>query len=326
MAAPVLEIVGLTVEATTPSLGAVYPVTDVSFALGTGEVVGLIGESGCGKTTVVRALIGLLAQNAAIVQGDIRFQGRTILTAGKGNYEDFRGEHVGVVFQNAMSSLNPLMKIRTQIDETLRRHRPSMSRADRRRVIKANLTRLGFDDVARVLQSYPHQLSGGMRQRVAIALATVLEPEVVVADECTTALDVTTQAEVIELLSELSARDGASLLFVTHDLLLASEICTRILVMYAGQVVEEGPVDVVLGNPKHPYTRALIRAVPAWGPRRELEGIPGMPSLVRKGDTGCRFADRCSFVEPECREAEIPWFELPGGRGHRCRHPSVNIN
>ena len=320
-AEPVLRVSALSVQAQTAALGTVMPVTDVSFDLHPGEIVGLIGESGCGKTTIAKSLVGLLAKNATISRGSISIEGQVVLSREANRMDEVRGDRIGIVFQNAMSSLNPLMRVQSQLDETLKRHRTGLSRQDRRQRIETSLRRMGFTDVDRILRSYPHQLSGGMRQRVAIALATVLEPRIVVADECTTALDVTTQSEVVELLRDLAHRLDAALLFVTHDLLLAAEICTRIMVMYSGQIVESGPVETVLTRPLHPYTRALLSAVPSLSSKDRLVGIPGMPALVRPGDQGCRFADRCALGEESCRVGEVPWFESDSEErhGHRCR-------
>ena len=318
MPSVVLEVQSLSVAASTTEMGTVSLIRDVSLTLNANEVVGLIGESGSGKTTVVRSLIGNLARNCQIDSGRVSIAGDEVLAPGIDRLASVRGKHVGVIFQNAMSALNPLMKIRNQIEEVLERHEPKLNARQRYERIRANLARLGFEHIDTVLRSYPHHLSGGMRQRISIALATVLEPELIIADECTTALDVTTQAEVVHLLEELAARERASLLFVTHDLMLAAELCTRIIVMYAGQVVESGPVEQLLRRPLHPYTQALLQAVPSWGPRRNLRGIPGSPPLVQEEAVGCRFASRCEFAIPACTEQDVLWHDVSEEHGHRC--------
>jgi oligopeptide/dipeptide ABC transporter ATP-binding protein len=187
--------------------------------------------------------------------------------------------------------------------------------------MRNQLGQLGFRDPDRVLDSYPHQRSGGMAQRVAIAVATCCRPSVVFADECTTALDVTIQAEVVRLMRDLAQTQGTALLFITHDLALVAELCSRVIVLYAGKVVESGTIQQVMQAPRHPYTRAILDAVPLFAQRRRLVGIAGMPPVVRQGFAGCRFADRCERVIPECRMGTIPWTTLGPGHGHLCIRP-----
>lgn len=314
-AAPVLEVYDLHVEARSAA-GRVAAVRGLNLSVAGGERFGIIGESGSGKTTTVRATVGLLERNVAITRGEIRFQGRTVRDAYSDRLASIRGRHIGMVFQSPRASLNPLRTIGSQLREVLHVHRPELSRADVGRRIGAVLSRMRFPDVAAVLRSYPHELSGGMCQRAAIGLAIAVEPELVLADECTSALDVTTQAEVTELLRELCSDGRRSLVFVTHDLLLAADVCTRIAVMYAGEIVECGPVDDVLGDPKHPYTQGLLRAVPAWEPSAELTGIEGSPAPVPAGFTGCGFRGRCAHATAACSE---PVSLVEVGPGHGCR-------
>jgi oligopeptide/dipeptide ABC transporter ATP-binding protein len=292
----------------------------VSLTIGRGEVVGLIGESGSGKTTLVRTVIGLQDRTCRPVTGRIRFGGDEVFGNGVDRLHTLRGRHIGMIFQHSTASLNPLLKVGTQLDEVLRVH----DGGDRNRHgerIAGLLSRLGFDDPERVRNSYPHQLSGGMAQRVAIALAVATEPDMVIADECTSALDVTTQAEVIALLRSVTLERNWTLLFVTHDILLATELCTRLVVLYGGQVVEDGPTGRVVDDPRHPYTRALLEAVPVWGPRTPLREIPGTPPRIPDGFVGCRFAPRCDRATSECVADDVSWtFDAPD-RGHRCLHP-----
>jgi oligopeptide/dipeptide ABC transporter ATP-binding protein len=316
---PLLEVRGLCVECDDP-LGKIIPVEDLSFALAPGDIVGLVGESGSGKTTVLRGLTGQLDSNCRVVGGRVMFRGQEVLTPQESHLDRIRGKEVGVVFQNAMTSLNPVLKVKTQINEVLRAHE-GVPRDQRRQWMRNQLVQLGFRDPDRVLDSYPHQLSGGMAQRVAIAVATCCRPSVVFADECTTALDVTIQAEVVRLMRDLAQTQGTALLFITHDLALVAELCNRVIVLYAGKVVESGTIQQVMQAPRHPYTRAILDAVPLFAQRRRLVGIAGMPPVVREGFAGCRFADRCERVVPECRIGAIPWTTVESGHGHLCIRP-----
>ncbi|MGI5242235.1 ABC transporter ATP-binding protein [Dactylosporangium sp. CA-139066] len=261
---PVLRMSDLTIEAAT-SAGTLTLVDGVELTVGPGEILGLIGESGSGKTTTVRAVLGLLDRNVSVVRGEVSVLGDVVCAPGKADFKRIRGRHAGMVFQGASSSLDPLMKVRGQLREVVATHLPALSRKERDARIAQVIRRMGFADVERVLDAYPHQLSGGMRQRVAIALAVVTGPELLIADECTSALDVTTQAEVVDLLRSLTQGDSRmAMVFVTHDLMLAKELCTRIAVMYKGEIVEQGPAAEVVGEPKHGYTKALLDAIPRW--------------------------------------------------------------
>ena len=313
-----LKVDDLTVVCGLPSGRVIAPVNGVSFEVAAGEIVGLIGESGSGKTTTVRSLIGLLAKNAAVVGGTITVDGETLEGGDRSAFLRVRGRKIGTIFQNAMSSLNPVLRVGRQLDEVLKAHAPTLTKDERHQRLERMLTSLGFTDPGRVMTSYPHQLSGGMRQRVAIGIALAPRPAVLIADESTTALDVTTQAEVVTLLRELVDSNGSGLLFVTHDILLAAEICDRIVVMYGGQVVEQGPVDDVIEHPLHPYTRALLKSVPLWRPRASLVGIQGVPPEPAVDAVGCRFAPRCEYAADVCTARTPDWIALDGGRGHRC--------
>ena len=314
--APILSVEGLriTYRGRQAPLRAV---DDFGLELHAGEVIGIIGESGSGKTSAIRALIGLLPANATVESGTIAFRGATVFDRKVDSLHEIRGGGIGMIFQSASASINPLFRIGTQLRETLRAHGQwsTSSQGDLRRL----LSRLGLQEPERVLRSYPYQLSGGMLQRAAIALAVAVSPPVVIADECTSALDVTTQAEVVEVLQTL-IEGGRGLIYVTHDLLLASKICTELIVMYAGQIVERGETRRVLEEPRHPYTRALIAAVPTWGPRRALAGIDGLPPHVGADWKGCVFAPRCAHAMSACVQQDIEWT---GGKrdGFRCLAP-----
>lgn len=316
----------LTIDAATAA-GDVRLLDSVDLELHEGEILGLIGESGSGKTTAARAMIGLLERNVRVSSGHLQLGERTVLAEGVERFDQVRGREIGMVFQSATMSLDPLMKIGKQLREVLKTHE-TISDEEVERRLEEVLAKMGFVDLGRVLDSYPHQLSGGQRQRVAIALAIVTRPSVVIADECTSALDVTTQAEVIKLLRGLTDDHRTAMLFVTHDLMLAWEICTRIAVMYGGQIMEVGPADQIVNRPQHPYTKALLAAVPSWD-GSEVRGIEGTPPLVTSEWTGCRFAPRCSIALDECRVAEVGWTPMSAGAGARClrleaghEHPS----
>ncbi|MBO4205718.1 ABC transporter ATP-binding protein [Micromonospora echinofusca] len=229
-----------------------------------GQIVGVVGESGSGKTTLARCVVGLLDRNVRVEQGSVAFTGEPVVAPGVDRTDRVRGRTVGMVFQDASRSLNPLMKVRTQLAEVLRRHVRDISRAEVERRSVEVLEQMRITDPARVLDSYPHQLSGGLRQRAAIGLAVVTRPSLVIADECTTALDVTTQAKVVGLFRTLVDELGIGLLFVTHDLMLASDLCDRIAVMSGGRVVEQGDALHVLDQPQQEYTRRLLAAIPSW--------------------------------------------------------------
>ncbi|GAA0824281.1 ABC transporter ATP-binding protein [Streptosporangium amethystogenes subsp. fukuiense] len=318
----VLELRNLTIEAAT-ARGTQVLVDAVDLTLEGGEILGLIGESGSGKTTTVRSVLGLLDRNVSVASGEVVVLGEQVQAPGRQNVDRVRGRHVGMVFQGASSSLNPLMRVRRQLREVVRTHLPKLSAEERDTRIAHVISRMGFTEVDRVLDSFPHQLSGGMRQRIAIALAVVTEPEVLITDECTSALDVTTQAEVVDLLGSLTAGSGMGTVFVTHDLMLASEICDRIAVMYAGQIVEMGTAKDVVHRPRHPYTRALLAAIPSWD-GGEIKAIDGAAPRITEDWTGCRFAPRCPRAEQICTTGQVPWVEVPGGDHARCHFALEN--
>lgn len=317
---PLLSVRSLRVEATS-SVGTIVAVDNFDLDIYPGDVIGLIGESGSGKTTAVRSLLGLTERNVRITEGSIRFGGEEVLGEGVNRLRRLRGRHVGMVFQNASSSLNPLLRIRTQMRQVLKANRADQTAAHRESRIEEVISRMGFHDPPRVLRSYPHQLSGGMRQRAAIAIAIVSQPEIVIADESTSALDVTTQAEVMDLVRELASDMGHSLVYVTHDLLLAAEVCTRMAVMYGGEIVELGPTREVVASPNHPYTLGLLRSVPVWAQKAPLVGIDGTPPRVTPGFSGCRFASRCPHAVDACTGADVEWTQARSDHGYRCIQP-----
>ncbi|MDW5594842.1 ABC transporter ATP-binding protein [Conexibacter stalactiti] len=320
MTASALQIEDLRIEARLADDTLVL-VDGLDLELAPGEIVGVVGESGSGKTTLVRSLIGLLDKNVTVARGAVRVGGEQVLAPGRDTTASVRGGAIGTVFQDASRSLNPVLKVRAQLRELLKAHKRGISKGEAEERMRTVLRRMQIDDPERVLGSYPHQLSGGQRQRVAIALAVVSEPQIVLADECTTALDVTTQAEVVALFRELVAELGVALVFVTHDLLLAADLCDRVVVMYGGQAAEIGPTRRVLLDPRHPYSAGLLAAVPSWSADGPIRGIEGSAPRVTGAFTGCRFADRCPRATEECRAAAIPWSGGGERDGYRCIHP-----
>jgi peptide/nickel transport system ATP-binding protein len=275
---------------------------DISFSLAPGERVGVVGESGCGKSITGLALLGLLPKGAH-VSGDIVFDGKNLRMLPPRQMRAIRGRDIAVIFQEPMSALDPVFTIGHQISEAWRTHFPSQRGEARDRTLAA-LADVGIPAPARRYDDYPHQLSGGMRQRVMIAMALICEPKLLVADEPTTALDVTVQAQIIDLLRALSERKGAALIFITHDLGVVAEICTRVLTMYAGEIVEDAAVDDALIRPRHPYTSGLLRSLPGTAARRSrLPSIPGRVPSPANMPAGCRFRPRCPYSIEGC-EAE----------------------
>jgi peptide/nickel transport system ATP-binding protein len=288
----------------------------VSFEIEPGERLGIVGESGCGKTVTGLSILRLLPTDITRIEGRILFDGQNLAQLPPAAMRRVRGRHIGMIFQEPMSALDPVFTVGEQIAETLRVHFRLGAREARARGIAA-LADVGIPLPARRFDEYPHQLSGGMRQRVMIAIAIVCEPKLIIADEPTTALDVTIQAQIIELLCDLGDRTGAALLFISHDLGVVSETCTRLLTMYAGEIVEDAPVDAALERPRHPYTSGLLRSMPHFSDRRgELPSIPGRVPSPRAMPSGCRFRARCAYATAGC-ETEQPMRRLDG-RAARC--------
>jgi peptide/nickel transport system ATP-binding protein len=297
-------------------------VSDVSFTVKPGERLGIVGESGCGKTVTALSILGLLPRRTARVRGEIDFAGRDLVAMNERALRQVRGRHIGMVFQEPMTALDPVFTVGEQIAETLRCHFPLSRREARERAVAA-LAAVGISAPRHCVDQYPQSLSGGMRQRVMIAMALVCEPGLLIADEPSTALDVTVQAQIVELLLELSGRTGIALIFISHNIGLIAEACTRMLTMYAGQVVEDGPVDDILDRPLHPYNSGLLRSLPRLSARKAaLPAIPGRVPSAADMPAGCRFAPRCRFAEGQCAQPQA--LERAGDRGVRCwRHAAL---
>ncbi|BAJ26521.1 putative peptide ABC transporter ATP-binding protein [Kitasatospora setae KM-6054] len=310
----VLEVEGLRV---TVGHGAAEAVREVSFTVLAGQSVGLVGESGSGKTLTCRAVLGLAAPGVRSDAGTLALGGTDLLGLDARGWQRLRGARLGAVFQDPGSFLNPALTVGRQLAEPLRVHR-GLSRADARRRAVELLDSVGLRDPEAVYGRYPHELSSGMLQRVLIAIAVSGDPDLLVADEATTALDTVVQAEVLDLLARLREERGLGLLLVSHDLAVVADATDRLLVLYAGEVVEDGPTASVVAAPAHPYTEALL-AVAGLGPgaRTRFPVIPGRPPAPGTAAAGCRFAPRCAYAEPECSLAPVPLVSAPDGDGDR---------
>jgi len=314
-AQPVLDVKGLKTVFLTRG-GEIHAVNSVSFDLRQGELLGVVGESGSGKSVTMMSLIGLLPSPPADVrEGVVLFGGEDLLKCSADHLRDVRGADIGFIFQDPMTSLNPVFKVGFQIMEPLRRHM-GLGKAQARARARELLELVGIPDAGRRLDDYPHQFSGGMRQRVMIAIALACDPKVLIADEPTTALDVTIQAQIIELVKELRQKLGMAIVWITHDLGVIAGIADRVIVMYGGQIVEQAPVGELFANPRHPYTRALLGTVPALrGPREaKLNVIEGQPPILTAAPAACAFRDRCAHAFDRC-SAENP-IRRPVIAGH----------
>jgi oligopeptide/dipeptide ABC transporter ATP-binding protein len=317
VSAPLLAIEGLRIEFGTPAAPLVA-VKDVGLTVGAGEIVGLIGESGSGKSLTCRSVLRLLTPPGRVTAGSVVFEGRDVLGLSGKQLRDFRAHAVGMIYQDPFSSLNPVFRVGAQVAETLRLNR-GMGRSEAKQAVVELLDSVGIPDPERRALAYPHELSGGMRQRIMIALATASQPRLLVADEPTTALDVTTQAQILRLLQRLRREQGMSVLLVSHDFGVIAQVCDRVAVMYGGHVVETGPLTTLYDDPQHPYTRALLSSVPslhAAGRATRRSGIPGQPPELTEVVPGCVFAPRCSYAELVCVQA--PMALVPVAEDHGC--------
>ena len=296
----VLEVEGLTTRFATPD-GEVLAADGVGFSIGEGESLGVVGESGSGKTQIFLSIMGLLAKNGRSA-GSVRYRGKEILNLPTSELNRIRGDDLAMIFQDPMTSLNPFLKISRQLTEVIRAHK-GVSEAEARKRGIAMLDLVGIPEAARRFDMYPHEFSGGMRQRVMIAMALLCEPDLLIADEPTTALDVTVQAQILELLARLKRELGMAIALITHDLGVVAGLCDRVLVMYAGRVVETAPAAALFRSPQHPYTKGLLHSMPRLDERvgTELATVPGQPPNLQALPAGCVFADRCPYVFDRCR-------------------------
>ncbi len=313
-----LEVKELSVSFTTDD-GVVQAVDGVSFSLGSGEILAVVGESGSGKSVTAQTLIGLTRGSNTAIAGSVEFDGRDITALDSAAMRSVRGKHIAMIFQDPMTSLNPVYRVGDQIIEMIRAHRDISKAQARERAVEL-LRSVGIPHPERRVGDYPHEFSGGMRQRVMIAMALALEPELLIADEPTTALDVTVQAQILRLVEKLNADRGLAVVLITHDLGVVAEVADRVVVMYAGQIVEDGTLDEIFYDPQHPYTWGLLGSMTRLDQPRtaRLTQISGQPPSLLDPPTGCRFAPRCPHVFEKC--AEPPPLEARNGGAHldRC--------
>jgi oligopeptide/dipeptide ABC transporter ATP-binding protein len=308
----------------------VRAVNDVSFRLNEGEILGIVGESGCGKSTMLLSLLRLIRYPGKVESGEIRFRGDDLLQMNNSRMRAMRGKEIAMIFQDPLSTLNPAFTVGEQIRESLRLHNivggsnapwpfDRVQREQEKQRVLQIMEEVGIPSPMDRYASYPHQFSGGMQQRTLIAIALACSPKLLLADEPTTALDVTIQAQIMNLMKQINQDRGTAIILVTHDLGLASEFCDRIAVMYAGRIVEQGTVDAIVETPQHPYTQGLLNCRPKIGERQQtIRPIDGnVPSLANLPNS-CAFASRCSFVEDACNEGPIPLFETDPGHLNRC--------
>ena len=319
MTTPLLQVKNLRIEFPTRR-GTLTAVDDISFDIAAGEVLGVVGESGAGKSLTGAAVIGLLEPPGRIAGGEILLNGRRIDNLPFEEMRKIRGREIGAIFQDPLTSLNPLYTVGRQITETIETHLNLSRPAARERAIKL-LMEVGIPAAEKRIDHYPHQFSGGMRQRVVISLALAAQPRLIIADEPTTALDVTVQAQMLALLAKLRAERGMALVLITHDLGVVAEVAERVLVMYAGQVVEEAAVPAIFETPRHPYTESLLAALPERNVgKRRLTSLAGVVPGVHDRPAGCLLSPRCPYVQPRCRAERPALFELEGAKT-RCFYP-----
>lgn len=298
-------------------------VSGVSFTVAAGETLGLVGESGCGKSLTAMSILGLLPRpQAGISGGQVRYRGEDLAGASRQRLRTLRSAEIAVIFQDPMTALNPVHTIGRQVEEVLRLHFPGLKAGDRRQRVLTLLEDVGIPAAAERVHAYPHQLSGGMRQRVMIAIALAGEPKLLIADEPTTALDVTIQAQIISLLISLQQQRGMGMLFITHDLALVAQLADRIAVMYAGKIVEQQPAEQLFASPRHPYTKGLLAALPAAAeqPKTRLAAMTGQVPGIDQMPTGCRFANRCPHADDLCLNTDPALESFTDGAAVACHH------
>ena len=311
-----LEVKGLT-TVFAGDYGKNITVDHIDFHVDEGEVVCIVGESGCGKSVTSLSIMGLLGRGGAVIDGSVLFDGKNLLSMSEKELDEIRGDQLTMIFQDPLTSLNPVFTIGKQITESIKIHMHLSGKEANERAVML-LEKVGMPDARGVMKKYPHVLSGGMRQRAMIAMALSCNPRLLIADEPTTALDVTIQAQIMRLLSELQKETGMSMILITHDIGLVANMADRVFVMYAGQMIEEAQAAELFENPVHPYTRALLDTVPTIrdDSERRLAAIPGIVPESYDDITGCRFADRCRYRRPECGK---PQKDYEFGSGHRAK-------
>lgn len=314
---PNLEIKNLVTEFKTP-FGVIRSVDDISFSVNPGEIMGIVGESGCGKSVTSLSIMGLLPKGIGrVAEGSIKLKGREMTTLKERQLADIRGKELSMIFQEPMTSLNPVFKIGKQVMEPLRKHMGMTKKEARLKAIEL-FKEVGISRPEQIVDNYPHELSGGMLQRVMIAMGMACKPDVLIADEPTTALDVTVQSQILSLMEQLKKDNDTSILFITHNLGVVAELCDRVIVMYAGNIVEQATVKQLFENPCHPYTKGLMSCIPKINEEKErLDTINGMVPSPFQMPKGCRFSGRCKFATKECENVKPDLIEVE--EGHMCR-------
>lgn len=314
----ILEVKDLKVSFLTDE-GKVQVINEIGFTLEKGKILGIVGESGCGKSALALSIMGLLAKGQGFVDGgEIKLGDRALLQLKERELEKIRGNEMAMIFQEPMTSLNPVMTIGEQISETLRIHKGLKGKANKEKVIEL-LNAVNIPEPERVMKAYPHLLSGGMRQRVMIAIALSCTPQLLIADEPTTALDVTIQAQILELIKELNRVYETSMMLITHDLGVIAEMADEVLVLYAGSVVERTTVEELFDHPKHPYTKGLLESRPSSGTiHQHLHSIKGTVPSLKEMPKGCAFHPRCDYCKEKCKEEQPAWVQLTKAHGVRC--------
>lgn len=319
MSKKLLEVKDLKVSFFTPA-GEVKAVDGISYEIHENEVMGVVGESGSGKSVEAYTIMGLLANPGKVVGGSITFDGEDVLAYTEEQRRDFRGQKVGMIFQNPMTCLNPVYTIGDQLMEALRCHDKSISKEDARARAVEMLELVGINNADKRVDQYPHEFSGGMRQRAMIAMAMICHPKLLIADEPTTALDVTIQAQILDLMKDLQKKTGMAIIFITHNLGVVAEICDRVSVMYAGHIMEQGKVDDIFYNPAHPYTKGLLRSMPNLDEEEKVRLIPieGTPVDLLDPPKGCSFGPRCEHCMKVCLTKKPPLVEVGDGHISAC--------
>lgn len=304
--------------------GLVHAVRNVSFDVEKSETLGIVGESGCGKSITSMAIMGLLDDNAVVTADELSFDGVDLQSLNEKSWQKIRGGEISMIFQDAMSSLNPCYTVENQIEEVLKIHNPTMTKPDRKNRVEKLLTLVGIPAPKERMKSYPHELSGGMAQRVMIAMAIASDPKLLIADEPTTALDVTVQQQILDLLIEIQKETGMAVIFISHDLAVVKDFTRTLQVMYAGEVIEKGPTEDVIAHPRHPYTFGLLQSIPSFANDIDapLYSIKGMVPDLAGRPTGCQFKERCEYSSNECNH--LPKLIIHDDRSLRCIHPLNN--
>ncbi len=314
-----IEVNDLKVSFFTPA-GEVKAVDGISYSLGYNEVMGVVGESGSGKSVEAYAIMGLLQSNGKVIGGSINYEGRSVLDFTEEEMRQFRGNKVSMIFQNPMTCLNPVYTIGNQLSEAITCHDATISKKEARKRVIDMLEKVGINNADKRFDQYPHEFSGGMRQRAMIAMALICKPKLLIADEPTTALDVTIQAQILELMKELQRQENTSIIFITHNLGVVAEICDRVSVMYAGHIVEQGTVDEIFYEPQHPYTKGLLTSIPRLDAedKAKLTAIEGTPIDLLNPPKGCNFGPRCKDCMKICVREKPPYMDMGGGRISAC--------